>query len=343
MQQPLQGAGIIITRRQLEANQIKWTLDSRVPEDTDSDWHQYQGYGVCCQRTPSIRPGRDEQTSSLCPWTQSDRHHFAFVLTKKGERLERDTLSPIIYSGVPVAQWISCDTMAESQFPQPFGLVPAGQKLITIPTQTPTPTSFLYAIPPPPQQPGTAPTKSFSHIVVFLFPGIVLPPNTAAAIYLVTPPTAPGQTDLNFKFLGGIGEGKESAVFKITTPSPSTTTASSSPSSSSQTTEGGGNVVIGISIEPAESVAAQMAQLASSSSSTSGALVPVSRQGQGQGQPPSTLVLAQRIIKNAFNFLAGFSGTAGQVEVVPLRAFEDWWRKFENRVRTDPGFLERDD
>jgi hypothetical protein len=53
--------------------------------------------------------------------------------------------------------------------------------------------------------------------------------------------------------------------------------------------------------------------------------------------------LAQRIIKNAFNFLAGFSGTAGQVEVVPLKAFEEWWRKFEGRVRSDPGFLERDE
>lgn len=70
------------------------------------------------------------------------------------------------------------------------------------------------------------------------------------------------------------------------------------------------------------------------------ALVPAGRQQQ---QQPSTLMLAQRIIKNAFNFLSSFSGQAGQVEVVPLRAFEDWWKKFESRVRTDPGFLERDE
>jgi len=198
-----------------------------------------------------------------------------------------------------------------------FGLVPTGQPVIVNPTEVPSPTSYLYAIPPSP-----AGTKPFSHVVVFLLPGIVLPENAAAAIYLVTPPTpGSGQTEPNFKFLGGIGPGKESAIFKI----------------GSNNTE---NVVLGISLEPADSVAARMSEVASSAaaSGSSTALVPA-----GATQQPSTLVLAQRIIKNAFNFLASFSGTAGQVEVVPLKAFEEWWRKFESKVRTNPGFLERDD
>ncbi|KAK4042806.1 hypothetical protein C8A01DRAFT_13593 [Parachaetomium inaequale] len=204
-----------------------------------------------------------------------------------------------------------------------FGLVPAGQPVLTTPTQTPTPTTFLFAIPPP--QPG--PQKSFSHIVIFLLPGVALPPGTAAAIYLVTPPTSPHQTEPNSKFLGGIGPGKESAIFKL----------GPSPPPPSSGVAGESNVVIGVSVEAAESVGARIAEMA-------GALVPASstRTETGPGQP-STLVLAQRIIKNAFNFLAGFSGTAGQVEVVPLKAFEEWWRKFEGRVRSDPGFLERDD
>ena len=208
-----------------------------------------------------------------------------------------------------------------------FGLVPAGQPILTTPTQAPTPTSFLYAIPP--AQPGS---KPFSHIVVFLLPGITLPPATAAAIYLVTPPTSPSQSEPNSQFLGGIGPGKESAIFKL-----GGTSADS-------------NVVLGISVEPADSVAARIAQLpppsssSSSGAATSSALVPVSSAARpGGGEGPSTLVLAQRIIKNAFNFLSGFSGKAGQVEVVPLKAFEEWWKKFETRVRTDPGFLERDD
>jgi hypothetical protein len=108
---------------------------------------------------------------------------------------------------------------------------------------------------------------------------------------------------------------------------------------------GGGDITLGISLESAESVAAQIAALhqqpTSTSTANSSALVPVNR--FGGGGKTDTVVLAQRIIKNAFNFLASFSGNLdGGVEVVPLKAFEEWWRKFEGRVRSDPGFLERD-
>lgn len=203
-----------------------------------------------------------------------------------------------------------------------FGLVPAGLPVITQPSETPTPTSLVYSIPTSP--------KTFSHVVIFLLPGVVLPENTAAAIYLVTPPNpAHGQTAPIPKFLGGVGPGKESAIFKL-----------------NETSASGGQIILGISIEDAASVGARVEELQAARGSSSGsslggsmALIPAT----AAKQQPSTLVLAQRIIKNAFNFLSSFSGQAGQVEVVPLRAFEDWWRKFESRVRTDPGFLERDD
>jgi len=104
-------------------------------------------------------------------------------------------------------------------------------------------------------------------------------------------------------------------------------------------------VTLGISLETAESVAAQMAALSNTSKTSSDgnsqALVLASRVG-GAGKP-DTLLLAQRIIKNAFNFLASFSGNVnGGIEVVPLRAFEEWWKKFESRVRSDPAFLEKE-
>lgn len=110
---------------------------------------------------------------------------------------------------------------------------------------------------------------------------------------------------------------------------------------------GSGEITLGISLESADSVSAQMAALQSSSSQStttsnlSSALVLANSAGKKR---PDTLLLAQRIIKNAFNFLASFSGNVnGGVEVVPLKAFEEWWRKFEGRVRSDPGFLERGD
>lgn len=168
--------------------------------------------------------------------------------------------------------------------------------------------------------------KSFSHVVVFLLPGVVLPQDTAAAIYLTTLQEATSAESSgrspNFKFLGGIGPGKESSVFKITDNS---STGPSDPPAS--------ELVIGVSLEPAAAVSARLMEMPTSK-------LPVPT---GNSTPP--VVLAQKIIRSAFNFLSGFSGTAGpgQVEVVPLKAFEDWWRKYEGRLRSDPGFLDREE
>lgn len=198
-----------------------------------------------------------------------------------------------------------------------FGIVPAGQPLLTDPTSAPSETSFLYSI---------SAARPFSHITVMLLPGIVLPPDTAAAIYFATAAdvaaaTATGQTP-NFKFLGGIGTGKESATFKLN-------------AGSNANNGGDPSVMIGVSVEPAESVFSRIQEISANKASSSSS--------SNASSQPSTQLLAQNIIKNAFNFLASFSGTAGPggVEVVPLKAFEEWWKKFESRVRSDPSFLER--
>ncbi|TRX88908.1 hypothetical protein FHL15_010251 [Xylaria flabelliformis] len=218
-----------------------------------------------------------------------------------------------------------------------LGLLPAGQPLITAPSSQPNPTSFLYFIP------SSTPTnpKPFSHLAVFLLPGITLPENTAAAIYVALNPSAfapggAGSAAANFKFLGGVGPGKESSVFKLRSSSSSSNGGGGGGSGNMIATAEGG-VVIGIDIEDAASVAERIQQLQSQSQSRSKALVPTAG-GQSQTQ-----VLAQRIIQNAFNFLSSFSGQVGEsgIEVVPLKAFQEWWRKFENKIKNDPGFLER--
>ncbi|PFH54986.1 hypothetical protein XA68_11203 [Ophiocordyceps unilateralis] len=119
------------------------------------------------------------------------------------------------------------------------------------------------------------------------------------------------------KFLGGIGPGKESAMFEI----------------GSRSDIGAGSIFIGVSVESADLVGQRLQDLSASKTA---------RQKLPQ---PTTVILAQRIIQDAFNFLASFSGSAdtgrADVEVVPLKAFEDWWRKFESRLRSDPDFLQR--
>lgn len=93
-----------------------------------------------------------------------------------------------------------------------------------------------------------------------------------------------------------------------------------------------GDVILGISVEPLESVQAQLATL----QPLSGTLVK-------HTAPPSTAVLARRIIRNAFNFMSSFASGSSSGDVIPLKAFQDWWTKFEKKIEYDPTFLERDE
>ncbi|KAL9625257.1 MAG: hypothetical protein Q9160_000659 [Pyrenula sp. 1 TL-2023] len=172
---------------------------------------------------------------------------------------------------------------------------------------------------------------SFSHIVVFLLPGNTLPSGTAAGVYIQFPNSP------NFKLLGAIGNEKPSAIFKVNPPRAE---GQVNLDTEAMTDEGSlmagsvvtGDINLGISVEPAADIQAQLAANDSDNSKT--ALV---------RRPPTTRALAQRIIKNAFNFISSFAGNAGGNEVIPLKAFQDWWTKFERRIENDPGFLERED
>lgn len=189
--------------------------------------------------------------------------------------------------------------------------------------------------------------------MVLLLPGIDLPPNTAASVYISIPTNSGAAPNSDFKFLGGIGPGKESAIFKISGLHGDATNGAEV----NMDAPSAGDIVLGISVESGEEVSAKMAALQSANSynnnnsTSSDANAAGTMILAGRRPPPTTtVVLAQRIIKNAFNFLASFagnvpvpggSGTAG-VEVVPLKAFSDWWLKFENKVKNDPSFLEKD-
>jgi len=116
--------------------------------------------------------------------------------------------------------------------------------------------------------------------------------------------------------------------------------------SSSETT-----ITLGISIEPLSSVLASLSSLPSTiqSAQTPRTATPAPLAvALANNKPPTTLTLARRIIKNAFNYLSSFAVKAtvpgqGVTDVVPLKAFQDWWVKFEKKVEFDPGMLEKDD
>jgi len=209
-----------------------------------------------------------------------------------------------------------------------FGLIISGRPVDAAP-QAITESQFAFRIPPVP---------SFSHIVVFVLPGTQLPEGTAASVYVQIPPSQ------EFKFLGGIGPGKESAIFKVSglknggsndIDGDAMTDDAGQPSANTNgIVPAGADIVVGISIEPAAQVEAQMSSLKETTGAPPMALV---RQQSTTGGRVTTKVLAQRIIGNAFNFLSSFGS-----DTVPLKAFQDWWTKFERKVELDPSFLERE-
>lgn len=215
-----------------------------------------------------------------------------------------------------------------------FALVVAGRPVITT-LQTISQTQFAFTIPSQP---------TFSHIVVFFLPGNALPADSAAAVYVQMPPST------DFKLLGAVGNDKQSAIFKVRDSSSSVTMALAregddamvdDPPASGAQGDPDMNIVLGISVEPAANIQAQLVAMKAQSQAQSSGLELTRHQIQ---VPPSqkTLRTAQRIIENAFNFLSSFSAGTNGDETVPLKAFRDWWTKFEKKIQLDPGFLDRD-
>ncbi|KAJ5952285.1 uncharacterized protein N7479_010698 [Penicillium vulpinum] len=189
-------------------------------------------------------------------------------------------------------------------------------------------------------------SPSLSDIVVFFLPGTTLPPNTGAAIYAQLPDPNTGAPS-NFRFIGALSNESPSGIFTVRPPG-SAQHRSEAEEEDDMLDEGGagnsaaaGVLTLGISIEEGQNIAPQLAALEAErpSGRMSTALVP---QAAAQRQV-STKVLAQRIIGNAFNFLASFAENDKGQDVVPLKSFQDWWAKFERRIEVDPTFLERED
>jgi hypothetical protein len=212
------------------------------------------------------------------------------------------------------------------------GVIVSGRPILVEPSSIISPTQFAFQIPSQP---------TFSHIVVFLLPGVTLPDGTAAAVYAQLPGTS------EFKLLGAIANEKPSAIFKINAKADGPAGGGLGDEDamvegvSMSNNDNTAPLALGISVEPVQQVAAALehkkAQNAAASASLNG--------GAGNemvlhGQRSvETKVLAQRIIKNCYDFLTSW----GTGDTVPLKAFQAWWTKFEGKIERDPGFLERSD
>ena len=211
-----------------------------------------------------------------------------------------------------------------------FAVIVSGRPII-IQCISPEPNKYAFQIPSQP---------SFSSLAVFLLPGVSLPVDTAAAIYVQVPPSS------DFKLVGAIANEKQSAIIKIRNTVDgvgangvaNTDAMDDGPASGTASMDGPtvqGDVIVGLSIEPALQVAQNLeGQKASSNTS----LELARKANVGVDQKISTKELAQRVINDAYNYLASFEDGTGKV---PLKRFQEWWKKFEGKVEHDPTFLER--
>jgi hypothetical protein len=217
-----------------------------------------------------------------------------------------------------------------------FGVIVSGRPILTSFVKI-SDTKISFSIPSQP---------AFNHLVVFTLPGASLPPDAAAACYLQTSPST------QFKLLGALSNDKQSAIFKIwntvassamhgigtVTDDMMTDTVDGQPSTSDA-------ITLGISLEPVAHVEASLAALKASQGGAATTGQEFVRASAVASSAPkaviNTKVLAQRIIANAFNFLASFS-SGGSNDVVPLKSFEEWWKKFQKKIELDPTFLERE-
>lgn len=151
--------------------------------------------------------------------------------------------------------------------------------------------------------------------MVFLLPEAILPPTHGATVHLKLPNSP------NFQLLGAISSQKPSAIFR--TRHLSQQWQSNNPNGAEE------EAILGISIEEAAVVEAQLATLPNQGA-------------PGAVEGGKTLRMARRIIENAFNFLSSFAEPAPGGDVVRIKAFQDWWKKFEKKVEMDPSFLEKD-
>ncbi|KAI8942461.1 hypothetical protein NX059_000529 [Plenodomus lindquistii] len=208
-----------------------------------------------------------------------------------------------------------------------FGVIVSGRPILTD-AQAVSQTQFAFQIPSQP---------SFSHIVVFLLPGITLPDGTAAAVYA----QLPGASD--FQLLGAIANEKPSAIFKVNNkaggPAGGGWGDTDAMVDDALLAGNAAPLALGISVEPAQQVALALEQKKAQDAAASSSAAPGSELVLRGQHSATTKVLAQRIIKNCYDFLTSW----GSGDTVPLKAFQAWWTKFENKIERDPSFLERTD
>ncbi|KAI5962669.1 uncharacterized protein KGF55_003745 [Candida pseudojiufengensis] len=186
--------------------------------------------------------------------------------------------------------------------------------------------------------------SNINYITIFILPNSPFVDNNFTALIYFQLPQQQNQTLQSapeFKLLGGINPSKPSAIYKVSnlTNSQNITNAQNQDGIDLEMNDSGPidlndsvSINIGISIEPTPQ-AEQLIQQSKQQNSTS--LVSTKPQPQ-PSKPSDTAQLANKIVGNAYNYLASFIDNQGKV---PIKAFDNWWDKFKTKLQNNPNFL----
>ncbi|KAF5372602.1 hypothetical protein D9758_005223 [Tetrapyrgos nigripes] len=172
--------------------------------------------------------------------------------------------------------------------------------------------------------------STINHVCVFLIGTMPFPQGYGATVHFHWP-------GKGFQLLGMLSNDKPSAIFRLRGSYTSSTTYDAF--GNGQTTEASLptdiTAILGLSVEPLDQIAAQIATL------------PASVSKLNQDPSRDTTVLAEKIVKNLFNYLAGFTGGGGPMSPdvpVPMGLIVKWYEGFMTKIKNSGiAFLERDE
>ncbi|KZV62148.1 DUF775-domain-containing protein [Peniophora sp. CONT] len=157
--------------------------------------------------------------------------------------------------------------------------------------------------------------STINHICVFLLGDVPFPDGYGATVHFHWP-------GKGFQLLGMLTNEKLSAMFRLR----GTFTSQSSNTALNDNAQMTGDLVatLGIAIEPLHVIQAEMSSLPSAVSRASATTDPT--------------VLAEKIVKNLFNYVSGFVGGNGQnitpESAVPMGLLAKWYEGFVSKVKS---------
>ncbi|KAI8325409.1 DUF775-domain-containing protein [Martensiomyces pterosporus] len=163
---------------------------------------------------------------------------------------------------------------------------------------------------------------AINHIVVFLLGTVPFEPGYAATVHLQWP-------NKSWQLLGMLSNDKPSSIFRLkSTLSPDE--AANMPGTSAE---------LGISIEPVQAVEQAIMQLHHQQQ----------QPGGGIGASAPNALFAERTLQGLFDYAMSFAtradasmgvlGSGASVQVLPVKAFEDWYNSFLRKLQRDPSLV----